>query len=125
MVVLRPFAKKNYCPKLKAALEALAVLTRPGKCSSVRGLLKFPSRKPFILPRSFFMPGPNATMLARVECCRILLDIFVRYEEFLDQGRLAYKIAGSLLTLFLHLVYTGILFCYEFVSFNGYSRVSF
>ena len=31
MVVLRPFAKKNYCPKLKAALEALAVLTRPGK----------------------------------------------------------------------------------------------
>ena len=46
-------------------------------------------------------------MLARVECCRPLLDIFARYEEFLDQGRLAYKIAGSLLTLFLHLVSTG------------------
>ena len=46
-------------------------------------------------------------MLARVECSRTLLDIFARYEEFLDQGRLAYKIAGSLLSLFLHLVSTG------------------
>ena len=46
-------------------------------------------------------------MLARMECSRTLLDIFARYEEFLDQGRLAYKIAGSLLSLFLHLVSTG------------------
>ena len=46
-------------------------------------------------------------MLARVECSRTLLDILTRYEEFLDQGRLAYKIAGSLLSLFLHLVSTG------------------
>ena len=29
LVVLRPFAVKKYCPKLKAALEALSVLTRP------------------------------------------------------------------------------------------------
>ena len=53
------------------------------------------------------MPGPNVTMLAQVECCRTLLGIFARYEEFLDQGRLANKIVGSLLTVFLRLVSTG------------------
>ena len=110
--VVRPFAKKNYCPKLKAALEALAVLTRPGKCNPpthVRGTHNFLSQSPFLpsFLRKFVMPGPNVTMLAQVECCRTLLGIFARYEEFLDQGRLANKIVGSLLTLFLRLVSTG------------------
>ena len=36
VAVIGSLAKKNYCPKLKAAFEALAILTRPpGKNSAV------------------------------------------------------------------------------------------
>ena len=49
--VVRPFAKKNYCPKLKAALEALAVLTRPGKCN--------PPTHPRHSQLSFSIPVPS------------------------------------------------------------------
>ncbi len=66
-----------YCPKLKVALEALVVLTRP--------------------------PTNLAVFASSSDCARPLFEVFTRYEDFVDKARLAAKIVGAVLNLFLHL----------------------
>ena len=44
--------------------------------------------------------------MTKTSCLRTLLDIFSRYESYLDLGRLAVKIVGSILNIIIHLIST-------------------
>ena len=99
LVAIRNLKDKKYCPKLKASLEALMIVTKTGESSGNFTLVPF--------TRLDLISEGNLKRLVQGNCVRALLDILSRYSLFLLAPRLASKIVSAVMAIFFRLVSTG------------------